>query len=61
MGLYCGEMKTTRNLVQSMVGFGTIVGLIVINYLSDSKGRKFSCTISLFCLTLASLCNLALT
>lgn len=55
-GLYC-EGKNMRNLIQSMVGFGTITGLLVINYLSDWKGRKFGFLMALGIPTLSAICT----
>ena len=46
-GLYCGEKADDRNLIQSMVGLGSLFGVIIVNILSDFIGRKFSYLLSI--------------
>lgn len=43
--LYC-DNQTYRNLVQSTLYIGSILGLFIMNMLSDTKGRKYSFILS---------------
>lgn len=55
-GLYC-ENQTYRNLIQSTLYIGSIMGLFIMNMLSDTKGRKFSFTLSLAIANVGILCT----
>lgn len=46
MGLYC-NMASARVLIQSIFPIGSFIGLIVINLLSDTRGRKFAFQLTL--------------
>ncbi len=37
--LYC-DGQTDRTFIQSSVSIGAILGLLVVNYVSDNRGRK---------------------
>ena len=39
MNLYCNQ-QIDRNAIQSILALGSFVGLLVVNYISDHKGRK---------------------
>ena len=41
MELYC-DKQAERNMIQSIIPIGSILGLIIVNSLSDIKGRKFA-------------------
>jgi hypothetical protein len=43
-----------------MLGYGSLTGLIVINFLSDYKGRKFSLLIALTSQIVSLICNIPL-
>lgn len=40
-GLYCDE-QFDRNLIQAVIPIGAIIGLIIVNFISDSKGRRYA-------------------
>jgi len=42
MELYCGDKQVQRNIIQSIIPIGSILGLLIVNSLSDIKGRKFA-------------------
>ena len=48
MELYCGDKQEDRNIIQSIMPIGSILGLLIVlliswvNSLSDIKGRKFA-------------------
>lgn len=46
MGLYC-DMESARVLIQSIFPIGSFIGLIVVNLLSDTRGRKFAFQLTL--------------
>jgi MFS family permease len=39
LSLYC-EGQVDRNLIQSMSSVGSVVGLLVVNFYSDTQGKK---------------------
>jgi len=41
MELYCSQ-QYLRNFMQSILALGSVFGLLVVNYLSDHKGKKAS-------------------
>ena len=55
-GLYC-ENQTYRNLIQSTLYIGSVIGLFIMNMLSDTKGRKFSFVLSLAIANVGVLCK----
>ena len=46
MGLYC-DRQGERNAIQSILSVGSLIGLLVMNYLADLKGRKKAFIINL--------------
>ncbi len=40
-GLYC-KYKYLRSLIQSMIYMGAVCGCLILAFISDLKGRKFS-------------------
>jgi len=42
MELYCGDKQEDRNIIQSIMPIGSILGLIIVSSLSDIQGRKFA-------------------
>jgi MFS family permease len=54
MGLYC-KNEGKRNLIQSIFTLGAFIGLIMINLISDTKGRKLSMGISVVSINLGNL------
>jgi MFS family permease len=55
--LYCGDEKNTRALIQSMLGIGAILGVLLINLISDYQGRKFSFILALLLGGLSVICK----
>ena len=45
--LYC-DGQVDRNIIQSITAIGSIVGLFVINFVSDVKGKKIGIMLALF-------------
>ena len=56
MGLYC-DRQGERDAIQSVLSIGSLVGLFVMNYLSDLKGRKKAFIINLVAGFLGMLCK----
>jgi len=44
--LYCNK-KDDRNLIQSLYGLGSMLGVVFVNFISDYNGRKFSIILSI--------------
>lgn len=55
MGLYC-DKQGERDAIQALLSIGSLVGLIVMNVVSDIRGRKFVLIIDLIIAVLGSLC-----
>lgn len=55
MGLYC-DRQGERDAIQALLSIGSLVGLIVMNVVSDIRGRKFVLIIDLVIAVLGSLC-----
>lgn len=54
--LYC-DNQTYRNLIQSTLYIGSVMGLFIMNMLSDTKGRKFSFLLSWGIANIGILCK----
>lgn len=54
MRLYCSE-QYKRSLIQSSLAIGSLLGLIIMNVISDIKGRRFALLVDLFIATLSAL------
>jgi hypothetical protein len=46
--LYC-ELKGQRQAIQTMFGVGAVLGVLLVNLVSDYRGRKFSLMQSQIC------------
>jgi MFS family permease len=46
LGLYC-DLEWARDMIQSVFSLGSFAGLIVMNLISDTKGRRISTLLSL--------------
>jgi hypothetical protein len=46
MGLYCNR-QSDRDLIQAFLPIGSLIGLIVMNFVSDFHGRKLALIIDL--------------
>jgi MFS family permease len=46
MGLYCNR-QSDRDLIQAFLSVGSLIGLIVMNFVSDLRGRKLALIIDL--------------
>ena len=55
LGLYC-DKEWARDLIQSVFSLGSFAGLIVMNLISDTKGRRISTLLSLGFSGLGALC-----
>ena len=56
MGLYC-DRQGQRDAIQSLLSIGSLVGLVVMNFVSDLRGRKFVLIIDLIVAVFGSLCT----
>jgi MFS family permease len=56
LGLYCAR-QGERELIQSLLSIGSLLGLITMNFLSDIKGRKFALIGSLCIGLLSAFCK----
>ena len=54
--LYC-DNQTYRNLIQSTLYIGSVMGLFIMNMLSDTKGRKYSFVLSLGIANIGIICK----
>lgn len=52
MKLYC-EQQYKRSIIQSSLSIGSLLGLLVMNVVSDFKGRKFALLMDL-CIAVTS-------
>ena len=55
-GLYC-DKQTDRALIQSFLYMGSVIGLFVMNVVSDTKGRKFGFMIAMTTATIGIFSN----
>ena len=55
--LYC-DRQAERSMIQSALPIGSFAGLILMNYLSDRKGRRLAVIMDLFIGLLGCLCML---
>lgn len=56
MELYC-EQQYKRSIIQSSLSIGSLLGLIIMNIVSDLKGRKTALLIDLCLGVSSSLCK----
>jgi MFS family permease len=56
--LYCDGRKNDRNLIQSASGLGGMLGVLMVNWLADRKGKRFCIILSIFLGALHSYCLL---
>lgn len=56
MGLYC-ERQHERDLIQSLLSAGSLIGLVFMNFLSDLRGRRLALIIDLAIAVASSLCT----
>jgi len=54
LGLYC-DRQTERDLIQALLSVGSLLGLILMNVISDIRGRKLALVIDLVIAALSSL------
>ena len=55
-GLYC-DKQIYRDVIQSCLYIGSVLGLIFMNLIADTFGRKLSIIASLISATMGSLCK----
>lgn len=56
LGLYC-HLEWARLTIQSMFPVGSFVGLMVVNLVSDTKGRRTAVLLDLAVAIVGSMCN----
>lgn len=56
MKLYC-EDQYKRSIIQSSLSIGSLFGLILMNIVSDIKGRKFALMADLIIAIVSAACN----
>lgn len=54
MGLYC-ERQGSRDAIQAMLSVGSLLGLIIMNVVSDLRGRRLALIVDLLIATLSAL------
>lgn len=59
MGLYC-DRQNERDLIQSSLSIGSLIGLVLMNFISDLRGRRLALIADLIIGTLSALCYLIL-
>lgn len=59
MGLYC-DRQGERDLIQSSLSIGSLIGLVLMNFLSDLRGRRLALIADLIIGTLSALCIIIL-
>lgn len=57
MGLYC-KKQVDRVIFQTLFSIGSLIGLLCMNTLADTKGRRFSTLLSIAIAMAAILCKL---
>lgn len=60
MGLYCSQ-QYKRSIIQSSLSVGSLLGLVIMNVLSDLKGRRYALLADLSLAAASALGNPALT
>ena len=55
MGLYC-KKQVDRVIFQTLFSIGSLIGLLCMNTLADTKGRRFSTLLSIAIAMAAILC-----
>jgi MFS family permease len=45
--IFCDGRKDDRNLIQSMGGLGNVIGVLMVNWLADRKGKRFCICLSI--------------
>lgn len=53
MGLYC-DRQHERDLIQSLLSVGSLLGLVLMNLLSDLRGRRLALFIDLVIAVISS-------
>lgn len=48
LSIYCDGRKNDRSLIQSIYGVGNVLGVLIINWLADKKGKKRCLQLSIF-------------
>lgn len=56
MKLYCAQ-QYKRSIIQSSLSIGSLLGLIIMNVVSDLKGRRFALLVDLLLAITSSFCN----
>jgi len=56
MKLYCGN-KVNRVVYQTLFSIGSLIGLLFMNTLADTKGRRFSTLLSMALVLTGILCK----
>jgi len=56
MGLYC-QKQVDRVIFQTLFSIGSLIGLLCMNTLADTKGRRFSTLLSIAIAMIAILCE----
>jgi MFS family permease len=56
LDLYCDGRKDDRNLIQSITGMGNMLGVLMVNWLADRKGKRFCVFLALFLASVYSYC-----
>ena len=59
MNLIC-DKQLERSIIQSSVSIGSLLGLLVMNIVSDLKGRKYALLADLYLGIASALCKLGL-
>ena len=55
MGLYC-QKQVDRVIFQTLFSIGSLIGLLCMNTLADTKGRRFSTLLSISIAMAAIIC-----
>lgn len=56
LSLYC-DKQTERNIIQSALSIGAVVGLLVANIISDNKGKKTALIVTQLSAMVGTGCN----
>ncbi len=58
LGLYC-DRQDERDLIQSLLSVGSLIGLIIMNFVSDLRGRRLALIIDLIIAVCSISCKFA--
>lgn len=56
LDLYCGNRENDRNLIQSVFGIGAVMGVFIVNWIAEKKGKRFALILGILLAAIHSYC-----